>query len=57
MSRVSTDGCSELTCPHHGPENSRKLALIEQRKHLHIVRDVCKLDGQGNNDNEEVWTW
>lgn len=32
MSRVSTDGCSELTCPYHGEENQRKLAELRARE-------------------------
>jgi len=28
--RVSTDGCSELSCPHHGPTNLAKLAELHR---------------------------
>jgi hypothetical protein len=32
MARVSTDGCSELTCLYHGESNRRKLEALKRER-------------------------
>ena len=40
MARVSTDGCSELTCRYHGAENMRKLKALQAEEQARNVLDV-----------------